>query len=207
MGDRSTILIDLLGSGFSERPADFDYSIDAHARSVYELVQHLGIDRVSVFGHSMGGAVAIALVRLLGAQAERLVLSEPNLDPGGGSFSKRIAAMAEAEYVAWGHHETIEAARAEGNLVWAAAMAGTAPFAVHRSAASLVAGSDPTWRSMLYDLRLPRTVIFGERSLPHADFDGLPGRGIDIDVVRAAGHSMAWDNPAGLAVALRRALV
>jgi len=206
LAGRRSILVDLLGSGFSERPIDFSYSVDSHARCVAELVQHICSGPISIFGHSMGGAVAIMLATMMGTRVEKLALSEPNLDPGGGLFSRRIASMSEDEYVAHGHTDMIEAAKAEGNLVWAASLAVTAAFAVHREAASLVAGCEPTWREMLYSLRLPKTIIFGEYSLPSADFDRLPQHSVGFDVVPAAGHSMAWDNPTGLAVALSRAL-
>lgn len=206
LAGRRAILVDLLGSGFSERPTAFSYSVADHAQSVAQLVRDVCPGRVSIFGHSMGGAVAIVLAATLGARVEKLALSEPNLDPGGGLFSKRIAAMSEADYVVHGHDDLVEAARAEGNHVWAASLSISSALAVHRGASSLIAGCEPTWRQILYGLSLPRTIIFGERSLPTADFDRLPQHGVAVDVVPTAGHAMAWENPAGLAAALRRAL-
>lgn len=206
LAGRRAILVDLLGSGFSERPPDFAYSIDAHAEAVTELARQVCPGPVAIFGHSMGGAVAIALAAKLGERAERLVLGEPNLDPGGGFFSRKIAAIPEADYVARGHREIAQAARADGNAIWAASMSIAAPFAVHREAVSLIEGTRPSWREMLYGLPLPRTVLFGERSLPDPDFESLPQHGCQVDVIPDAGHSMAWDNPAGLAAALAKAL-
>ncbi|MGO4264044.1 alpha/beta fold hydrolase, partial [Lysobacter sp. TAB13] len=92
-----------------------------------------------------------------------------------------------------------------GNTVWAASLAVSAPFAVHREAASLVAGCKPTWRDMLRSLTMPKTVLVGERSLPSPDFDGLADVGCDVAIVPEAGHSMAWDNPGGLADAIGKA--
>lgn len=206
LAGRRALLIDLLGSGYSERPPDFSYSIDAHAGTVAELLRSVIAGPVCLFGHSMGGAVAIALAVMLGDDAEALVLAEPNLDIGGGYFSRKIAALSEGAYLAGGHDETVEAARRDGNVIWAGSLAASAPYAVHRESVSLVEGSTPSWRDQLYGLRLPRTVIFGERSLPDGDFDRLPKHGCRVDVVPQAGHSMAWDNPGGLAAALGRAL-
>jgi pimeloyl-ACP methyl ester carboxylesterase len=203
---RRAILVDLLGSGFSERPVGFSYSVHDHARSVAELIRHVCSGPISLFGHSMGGAVAVVLASILGAQVENLVLSEPNLDPGGGTFSRKIAAMPEAEFVAYGHHEMVETAKAEGNVVWAASLAASAGFAVHRAAVSLVEGSAPTWRELLYGSKVPKTIIVGEHSLPYADLDGLRRHGIGLGIVPAAGHSLALENPPGLAIALSRAL-
>ncbi|HNX32319.1 MAG TPA: hypothetical protein PKM35_11945 [Holophaga sp.] len=53
---------------------------------------------------------------------------------------------------------------------------------------------------------MPRSVLFGKRSLPHPNLSDLPGAGIRVDIVPAAGHSMRWENPSGLARALRLAL-
>ena len=204
LAGRRAILVDLLGSGFSERPADFCYSIEGHARSVAGLIGSVCEGPVSLFGHSMGGAVAITLAALL-PKVEALVLGEPNLEPGGGFFSKAIADMSEGEFVARGHAATVAAARAVGNTVWAASLAISAPFAVHREAASLIAGCKPTWREMLASLTMRKTLLVGEHSLPAPEFDGLADEGCGVAIVPQAGHSMAWDNPGGLAEAIAKA--
>jgi pimeloyl-ACP methyl ester carboxylesterase len=203
---RRMLLVDLLGAGFSDRPKDFGYSIDDHARTLAELVARLDLESVTLFGHSMGGSVAIAAARLFGDRVRHLILGEPNLDPGGGFYSRRIAEMSEADYVARGHDDLVRVSRLEGNNIWAASLSISAPYAIHRGATSLVASSKPTWREQLYDLSMPRTVIFGEASLPDEDTKRLPQQGVNVDIVPKAGHSMAWDNPPGLAAALRRAL-
>lgn len=203
---RRMLLIDLLGSGFSDRPEAFGYTIDDHARSIVALVEALGLPQVDLFGHSMGGTVAIVAATMLGARLGRLVVGEPNLDPGGGVFSRRIAVMAETDYRAGGQDEVIRASKAEGNDIWATSLARTAPYAVHRTACSLVAGSEPTWRSMLIALPVPRRLIVGEWSLPYDDALGLPEAGVDLVTVARAGHSIPWDNPAGLAEAIAGAL-
>lgn len=203
---RPAILVDLLGFGFSDRPEAFGYRVEDHAETVAALVRHLGLVECDLFGHSMGGAVAIAAATLLGDRVRRLVLSEPNLDPGGGLFSSAIAAMSEADYVAHGHAETVAGARAGESPIWAASAGRASPLALHRGATSLVEGSDPTWRAQLYALPMPKTLIFGEATLPDPDWERLPRDGVSVDMVTNAGHSMAWENPAGVAAAIARAL-
>ena len=44
--------------------------------------------------------------------------------------------------------------------------------------------------------------IFGEKSLPNDDYHVLQQNGIRIETVQNAGHSMAWENPQGLADAI-----
>lgn len=203
---RRMLLVDLLGSGFSDRPEAFGYTIEDHARSVAALVHALDLPQIDLFGHSMGGAVAIAAAAMLGPRLGKLVVGEPNLDPGGGQFSRSIAAIPEAEYRATGQDAIVRAAQAEGNDIWAASLARSAAYAVQRTARSLVDGSDPTWRNTLTSLAVPRTLVIGERSLPYDDAQGLPEAGIKVAIVLEAGHSIPWENPAGLAAAIASGL-
>lgn len=201
---RRMLLVDLLGSGGSDRPGDFSYSIADHAISLVSLIEALGLPELDLFGHSMGGAVAISAGAMLQGRLRRLVLGEPNLDPGGGVFSRRIAMLGEADYVASGHDELVRSSLAEGDQAWAASLSGSAPYAVHRAAVSLVAGTDPSWRNILSGLVVPRTLIVGEASLPYPDAENL--QDICLAVVPRAGHSMAVENPSGLASAIAAAI-
>lgn len=206
LADRRRLLVDLLGSGFSDRPEAFGYTVEDHARTLAALVDGLGLAPVDLYGHSMGGAVAITLAALRPARVGRIVLCEPNLVPGGGFFSSPIAAQDEAVYARVGHALTVAAAREAGNVVWAGSLATTSPRAVHRGATSLVRGSSPTWLAQLAALALPRTGIYGARSLPDADAQRLESIGVPLLVVPEAGHSVAWENPSGLARAIAAAL-
>lgn len=97
-------------------------------------------------------------------------------------------------------------AAAAGSLEWAGTLRVASPLAVHRSACSLVRGTNPSWRAVLQGLRMPRTVLFGETSLPDGNHEALPRAGVAVGVVPRAGHSMAWESPAGLAEALAQSV-
>jgi pimeloyl-ACP methyl ester carboxylesterase len=85
------VAMDLLGHGYSDRPAEFEYSLEDHAETIAQLLDHLRLSRCAVFGHSMGGSVAITLAAQRSELVSRLVLGEANLDPGGGFVSTVIA--------------------------------------------------------------------------------------------------------------------
>ncbi len=51
---------DLLGSGFSDRPAGLDHSMRATAARILKFIENLGLDSFDLLGTSRGGAVAMA---------------------------------------------------------------------------------------------------------------------------------------------------
>jgi pyruvate dehydrogenase E2 component (dihydrolipoamide acetyltransferase) len=67
--------LDLVGAGSSARPAT-DYSVPALAEFLARFLDALGPDwqRVSIVGHSLGGAVALAFAGSYPQRVERLVL-------------------------------------------------------------------------------------------------------------------------------------
>lgn len=203
---RRRLLVDLPGFGYSDRPDDFPYTVDAHAEVLEAWLDAVAPGPVSLFGHSMGGAVAIALASRAPARIAHLVSSEPNLDDGGGDFSRPVASRGEPDYVARGHDASVRAAALGGMRDWAATMRASSPIAVHRGAVSLVAGASPTWRARLAAMAMPRTVIFGARSLPDPDTERLPAIGVAVRIVPDAGHAMANENPSALAEAIAASL-
>ena len=70
------VQLDPRGTGESDRPADSRaYTIGDYADDVEELRKHLGLDRISLFGHSHGGVVAIDYAARYPDRVERLVLA------------------------------------------------------------------------------------------------------------------------------------
>lgn len=59
LAGRRMILVDLPGFGYSDKPESFSYRIADQAAVVVELVDRLALERCYLFGHSMGGSVAI----------------------------------------------------------------------------------------------------------------------------------------------------
>ncbi len=55
------IALDYLGFGLSERPPEFGYTIDEHARVVGEFVDHLGLDGYVSMGQDWGGPISMAV--------------------------------------------------------------------------------------------------------------------------------------------------
>ncbi|AEV30157.1 putative hydrolase or acyltransferase of alpha/beta superfamily [Sphaerochaeta pleomorpha str. Grapes] len=201
------VAVDIFGSGYSDQPENFGYSVEEHASSLQQLVSHLHWDTYTVFGHSLGGAIALSLANLDRKKVSSIILSEANLDASPeGSTSKFIADQSQESFLAKGFLQLIEESRSTGNTMWAATLSHWSPKATYLIAKSAAEGVTPSWREILYTLPCKKTFIFGERTLPTPEYQELSSQGIEIQVVRDAGHSMAWENPQGLAQAIAKAL-
>jgi pimeloyl-ACP methyl ester carboxylesterase len=78
------LAVDIPGFGDSD-PLPVGSSIDDYADSVLALLDHLGLDRAHVVGHSMGGLVALSIAQRRPERLHRLVL----VDAGGVPMSER----------------------------------------------------------------------------------------------------------------------
>jgi len=74
LAEHHTVIVpDLLGHGRSDKPRA-DYAVAAYACGMRDLLAVLGVDRVSVVGHSLGGGVAMQFAYQFPERCERLVL-------------------------------------------------------------------------------------------------------------------------------------
>ena len=92
------IAVDLLGHGESAKPTG-DYSLGAFASGLRDFLSILGIDSVTIVGHSFGGGVAMQLAYQHPHLVDRLVL----VGSGGlgreVSWLLRLLTLPGAEYV------------------------------------------------------------------------------------------------------------
>ena len=65
---------ELVGFGYTERPADVDYTMDVWVRHAVDLLDALGIEKTHLVGNSYGGALALALTIKHPERVGRLVL-------------------------------------------------------------------------------------------------------------------------------------
>jgi pimeloyl-ACP methyl ester carboxylesterase len=69
----TVIAPDLLGHGRSDKPRA-DYSVGGYANGMRDLITVLGIDKVTVLGHSFGGGVAMQFAYQFPERTERMIL-------------------------------------------------------------------------------------------------------------------------------------
>lgn len=74
MDDDNRVLVpDLFGHGESSKPMG-DYSLSSHAATLRDLIDHVGVDRVTLVGHSLGGGIAMQFYYLFPERVDRIVL-------------------------------------------------------------------------------------------------------------------------------------
>ncbi|MGH7439854.1 MAG: alpha/beta fold hydrolase [Polyangiaceae bacterium] len=82
--DRRVLVLDLPGHGFSARP-DASYELRWYARVVAAWIESLGIERLDVVGHSLGGGIALMLLLHCRPRIRRVVLE------AAGGLGKEVA--------------------------------------------------------------------------------------------------------------------
>ena len=72
----TVIAPDLLGHGLSDKPRA-DYTLGGYANGMRDLLTLLGIDKVTVIGHSFGGGVAMQFAYQFPERTQRMMLVAP----------------------------------------------------------------------------------------------------------------------------------
>jgi pimeloyl-ACP methyl ester carboxylesterase len=89
------IVPDLPGFGESEKPppSRYRYDFDAFSESLVDLIAAVGLGRVSLCGHAMGGAIALTLAAAHADVVDKLVLVNPLVYPPRPDALSRVAGM------------------------------------------------------------------------------------------------------------------
>jgi pimeloyl-ACP methyl ester carboxylesterase len=213
---RRSLLVDFLGHGYSDKPTDFGYSQSDHARTIITLIDTMGLDECGLVGHSMGGAIAVRVAAARADVVSLLILAEANIDPWGASDSDERPPLHQSEhqFLQQGFTALLadQAAAADADRAGlpASHLGITAliePRAIHREAVSLRDESDPSIRSLLRELAMPRWYLHGALSDPEPELQhDLAAMGVGWKIVPDAGHAMGLHNPGGLAEAVAQSL-
>jgi len=74
---RTVYAPDQLGTGFSEHPADVEYSIVAAGQRLWEFLDGLGVEKTDIVGSSLGGGIAVRMAASAPQRVNKLVLAAP----------------------------------------------------------------------------------------------------------------------------------
>ncbi|MFX0173249.1 MAG: alpha/beta fold hydrolase [Candidatus Hodarchaeota archaeon] len=215
-----SILIDFLGCGMSESPANFNYDMESHAKVVLQILDHEKISSCVIFGHSMGGTVGIYLADIRPGLVTKLVVAESNLFPGGGVGTKWITSFSEMTWVENEYPKYIKKIQNQAkkgdphSSIINASWRDADPRGIYLSALSLVTLPD-TFHMKFYNLTIPRYFIYGEENFPKKPLEATPDTpdpeelrkyGIEPVILPNSGHFMQVDNLQGFINTLHNCL-
>lgn len=189
-----SLLIDLLGFGISDRPTEFDYTLEGHADLLASALTQADVGSADIIAHSMGGAVAVMLASRHPQLVRCLVLVDASLDPytpdqKTATAVSTIIGGSEAEFLATGWAQTLELAGPH----WAATMRLAGREALHRTARYLVRQTRPTVREILLDLRIHRTFLYPADNTLNGAAE-LTAGGVQVVAIPDCGHNIMIDN-------------
>ncbi|RME24582.1 MAG: alpha/beta hydrolase [Deltaproteobacteria bacterium] len=218
---RRVLALDLPGYGMSGRP-DAPYTPPWYAEVLDAWLDAVGLERVVIVGHSMGGQIALTFALHHPDRVAGLILSAPagfeRFSPGEAAWMKRYwtedRAMQAREdelratftrLVFNRHDDGVERLlRERVQLGRSETFAGTS-VAVSRSIAGML--DHPVW-DRLGEVRTPTLIVFGsdDRMIPNPVFTGGTTRSVArqgaaalpdaaLVMVPGAGHTVHHDAP------------
>ncbi len=227
--DRRVVAVERPGSGWSEVGAGQRHNLRAQADVLAALIRELGLGRPLVVGHSLGGAVALALAldhpERVGGLALLAPLTQPVEEISPVFRGLAIRNPVARRVVAWTLATPLAIARrtAALELVFGpepapadfvekgGGMLGLRPRAFLGASADLLAAADdlPGMAERYPGLTLPVGVLYGsqDRILDHE----LHGRGLlkqlpgaDLEIIADAGHMIPVTQAGRTAAFVRR---
>jgi len=99
---RRVVAPDMVGFGYTDRPAGIEYGMDTWVQQALDLLDALGLEQVDLVGNSFGGALAMALAIRAPQRVRRLVLM--------GSVGVPFP-ITEGLDAVWGYQPSFEAMR------------------------------------------------------------------------------------------------
>jgi pimeloyl-ACP methyl ester carboxylesterase len=226
--DQRVVTPDLFGHGGSAKPTG-DYSLGAHAATLRDLLDSLGIGRVTLVGHSLGGGIAMQFWYLFPERVERLVLVSSGGLGRDVSLLLRSAVLPGSEWVlpiiasSWVRTPLEAAGRTLARVGWRSrpelveAWRGFASLGDKESRRAFLATTraviDPGGQTVSAlnhlptSVTVPTLIVWGarDRIIPasHAATVGQLIDGSRIELFERAGHFPHLDEPERFAQLLR----
>jgi len=180
---------DLPGFGASSKDDNLSYNMQEQAKYLKELIKILDIQKPIILGHSMGGAIALLLIKQL-KLVKYFFSLEGNLVDDDCGISRETAILSEKEFLTEEYRKNPMKYRCRRRGIDPA----PDPLAFYKSSVSLVSLSDSGELFEQYqNLPFPKTYIYGEENRNTKIVSLLKGE--DIVEISGCGHFMMNDNP------------
>ncbi|TDG10787.1 alpha/beta hydrolase [Paraburkholderia guartelaensis] len=203
---RRSLLVDLMGAGFSDKPEDGKYDSDAQANVLSNLVTRERFTQVDIFGHSAGAFIALKLAKCLPIQVGSVILCAPGLNEYGKAMLSEITSMSEAQFATVGFSQLLAQLKAAGgNDAWLGPFSVASPYAIYQWAKSALDDNAQNWLEDLARLSSKKGVILADTAASE-EITQFEQAGCTVELVANTEHMMAYDNPDGLALAISNLL-
>jgi pimeloyl-ACP methyl ester carboxylesterase len=228
VADHRVVMIDRPGSGYSTRSAGTSARFSAQADAIAAVIRALDLRRPVLVGHSLGGAVSLAVAlrhpELVSGLALIAPLTQVEDEPPAVFERLAIASPFARRLVAWtvatplairGSRAVVAAIFAPEAVPADFATAGGGllslrPLAFHETSSDLVAVNDdlPGMVARYGEVRLPVAVLFGRddsilQPSRHGELTAGAIPGATMEVVDG-GHMLPFTAPARCAEFVRR---
>ncbi len=219
LSQRARLIIpDLPGFGFSDKSDCFDRSIDRQVEWIDQFLLKLGISRVTVIGHDLGGGVAMGLALSRPERVERLCLLDSvcydswptDIMQGLGRPEgyRRLSSRRIGMLLKRGMKKGFSALPREEFLSGLLAPYGTeiGKLSLIRNAVALNTNLTMEMTPLLQKLRLPCLVLWGENDpfqpVSYGQRLSKDIFGAEFVTIAGARHFVMEDKPAELAACL-----
>ncbi|WP_321923814.1 alpha/beta fold hydrolase [Paraburkholderia guartelaensis] len=203
---RRSLLIDLMGAGFSDKPEDGKYDSDTQANVLSNLVASERFTQVNIFGHSAGAFIALKLAKCLPIPVGSVILCAPGLNDYGKAMLSEITSMTEAQFATVGFPQLLAQLKAAGgNDAWLGSFSVASPHAIYQWAKSALDDNAENWLEDFARLSSNKGVILPDTAAS-GEISQFEQAGCAVELVANTEHMMAYDNPDGLALAISNML-
>ena len=195
--------LDLPGCGESSRQNDSSYSMKDLADLALKWIRGLGLARIILVGHSMGGVICLYLIEALGTEVKAFFSLEGNLSRKDCIFSGKVASGSCKDFEGKGFEEfrsklreTIQKTTFPGLKNYYQNISKAYPRAIYLSSVSLVKEAcQGNLGQRFLALPVKKWYVFGERSMNRPNRIFLDANKIPYFIVPESGHFMMDDQP------------
>ncbi len=95
-----TVVPDHMGCGMSDKPQDYDYSLETHIQNTYKLIRFLDLKKIILIVHDWGGAIGFGLVTRYPELFDRIVILNTAAYPSE-HIPQRINLLRQGRFGEW----------------------------------------------------------------------------------------------------------
>jgi haloalkane dehalogenase len=95
-----TVVPDHMGCGMSDKPQEYDYSLETHIQNAYQLIKFLDLKKIILIVHDWGGAIGFGLVTRYPDLFDRIVILNTAAFPSE-HIPQRINLLRQGRFGEW----------------------------------------------------------------------------------------------------------